>query len=153
MQQLSGAVAIGVRTCASLLSLKSIIGCSRNTRIGTVCTFPALQCVWKHIANSTVQPKYLNWKGVNFSAPSVVLPFIDLFYLTIYLLNYLLICLFIYYLFNYLFIYLFTYLFIFYLFIYLLIIIYLYLFTYLFIYFLFIYSFIYLFLFNFMYFY
>ena len=30
-------------------------GCSRNTCIDK---FPALQCVWKHIANSTVQPKY-----------------------------------------------------------------------------------------------
>ena len=43
-----GVVAIGVHTCASLLRLKSIVGCSKNTRIGK---FPALQCVLKHIAN------------------------------------------------------------------------------------------------------
>ena len=49
MQQLSGVVAIGVSTCASLSRLNSIVGCSKNTRIGK---FPALQCVWKHIANS-----------------------------------------------------------------------------------------------------
>ena len=46
-----GVVANRVRTCASLLRLKSIIRCSRNIRIGK---FPALQCVWKHIANSIV---------------------------------------------------------------------------------------------------
>ena len=50
-----GIVAIGIRTCALLLRLKSIFGCSRNRHIGK---FPALQCVWKHVANSTVQPKY-----------------------------------------------------------------------------------------------
>ena len=37
-----GVVAIGVRTCASLLRLKSIVECSRNMRIGKV---PALQCI------------------------------------------------------------------------------------------------------------
>ena len=69
-----GVVAIGVvlsrYTHASLLRLKSIIGCSRNTRLGK---FPAFHCIWKHIANSTVQPKEStpNWKGVNFSLPRV----------------------------------------------------------------------------------
>ena len=49
VQQLPGVVVIGVRICASLLRLKSIVGCSRNTRIGK---FPALGCVWKDITNS-----------------------------------------------------------------------------------------------------
>ena len=40
--------------CASLLRLKSIVGSSRNTRLGKI---PALQCVWKHIAISLV-PNY-----------------------------------------------------------------------------------------------
>ena len=63
-----GVVAIGVRTCVSLLRLKSVFGCSRNTRIGQ---FPALQSVWKHIANSTVQPKYRELEKGQFSAPRV----------------------------------------------------------------------------------
>ena len=44
-------------SCASLLRLKSIVGCSRNTRLGK---FSSFQCVWKHIANSTLQSKYPN---------------------------------------------------------------------------------------------
>ena len=77
VQQLFGVVVIGVRTCASFWRLKSIVGCCRNTRIGK---FPALQCIWKHIANSTVQPKYPELKGsisrcLGFS--TVVLPFIS----------------------------------------------------------------------------
>ena len=52
-------------TCASLLRLKSILGCSRNTRL--LGKFPAWQFVWKHIANSTVQPKYPELERGQFS--------------------------------------------------------------------------------------